>query len=73
MARSKCSKDLMMPYHDCHLSSRDLIAGSSKNPKIISTINYFLDTVVKPRYDKVDSRFRGDNIKHKNIIPINGA
>ncbi|MFP3012562.1 MAG: palindromic element RPE4 domain-containing protein [Rickettsia sp.] len=33
------------------LSSRDLIAGSNKNLKIINTINYFLDTVVKPRYD----------------------
>uniref|UniRef100_UPI00399C5128 palindromic element RPE4 domain-containing protein n=1 Tax=Candidatus Rickettsia kedanie TaxID=3115352 RepID=UPI00399C5128 len=33
------------------LSSRDLIAGSNKHLKIINTINYFLDTVVKPRYD----------------------
>ena len=65
---------VILPYHDCHLSSsRNLIAGSSKNSKIINTINYFLDIVVKPRYDKVDSRFRGNDIKHKNIIAINGA
>ncbi|HJD60240.1 MAG TPA: palindromic element RPE4 domain-containing protein [Rickettsia endosymbiont of Omalisus fontisbellaquei] len=33
------------------LSSRDLFTGSSKNTNIISIFYYFLDTMVKPRYD----------------------
>nr|WP_246438112.1 hypothetical protein [Rickettsia tillamookensis] len=30
----------------------------------------FLDTVVKPRYDKVDSCFRRNDIEHLLLFPI---
>ncbi|WP_347939290.1 mitochondrial fission ELM1 family protein [Rickettsia oklahomensis] len=64
---------VILPYHDCHLSSCDLTTESNQNSKIINNINYFLDTLVKPWYDKVDSCFCWNNIKYKKIIPINGA